>query len=107
MTAEPEGVAAGGAAAGPPDGAELPPALKPPVDPATLVHRQLLDGPFWQRIPSYAAVSEAEFLDHRWQAKNSITSVAKLLATLSDLCPQEFFRDAEEGFKRAPMSVRV
>ena len=25
---------------------------KPPVDPATLVHRDLLSGPFWQRIPA-------------------------------------------------------
>src|SRR5690242_16596983 len=104
MTGEPEAVSAAGDVAETPD---TPPALKPPVDPATLVHRQLLDGPFWQHIPAYAAVSEAEFLDHRWQAKHSITSVSKLLATLADLCPQEFFRDAEEGFKRAPMSVRV
>jgi lysine 2,3-aminomutase len=106
MTGETGAVSAAGEVAQTPE-TLLPPALKPPVDRATLVHRQLLDGPFWQQIPAYAAVSEAEFLDHRWQAKNSITSVAKLLATLSDLCPQEFFRDAEEGFKRAPMSVRV
>jgi lysine 2,3-aminomutase len=106
MTGEPEVVPAGDVATDS-DAAALPAALKPPVDPATLVHRHLLEGPFWQRIPAYAAVSEAEFLDHRWQAKNSITSVPKLLATLKGLCPDAFFHDAEEGFKRAPMSVRV
>jgi lysine 2,3-aminomutase len=84
-----------------------PPALKPPVDPATLVHRRLLDGPFWQKVPAYAGISEAEFLDHKWQAKNSITNVNKLLATVKGLVPDDFFHDAEEGFKRAPMSVRV
>jgi lysine 2,3-aminomutase len=87
------------------DGA--PPALKPPVDPRTLVHRNLVEGPFWQKVPAYAGISEAEFLDHKWQAKNSITNVAKLLATVKGLVPDDFFHDAEEGFKRAPMSVRV
>jgi len=58
-------------------------------------------------VPAYAQVSEAEFLDHRWQAKHSITNAAKLLAALEGLVPEEFFRDAAEGFKHAPMSVRV
>ena len=30
--------------------------LKPAVDPATLAHKQLQDGPFWQRIPAYRNV---------------------------------------------------
>src|SRR5262249_16309320 len=84
-----------------------PPAIKPPVDPATLVHRQLLSGEFWRRIPAYAAVSEAEFLDHRWQAKHSITNIPKLLATVSGLVSDAFVADAQRGFERAPMSVRV
>ena len=83
------------------------PALKPPVDKAELAHRDLLDGPFWKQIPSYAGVSEAEFLDHAWQAKNSITNVGKLLAAVKGLVTPEFFADAEAGFKSAPMSVRV
>ena len=80
---------------------------KPPVDPATLVHRDLLSGPFWQRIPAYANVDEATFLDHNWQAKNSITKASKLLDALQTLVSPEFNRDAEEGFTRAPMSIRV
>jgi lysine 2,3-aminomutase len=86
---------------------EPPPAQKPPVDPATLTHRTLLDGAFWQRIPAYAEVSEAEFLDHRWQAKHSITNIAKLLAAIKGLVSDAFIADAERGFERAPMSVRV
>lgn len=96
MSAEPVLVQAG-----------APPAQKPPVDPGSLVHRRLVEGPFWRHIPAYAGVSEAEFLDHKWQAKHSITNVAKLLATVKGLVPDDFFHDAEEGFKRAPMSVRV
>ena len=48
--------------------------VKPPADPRELIHRDLLDGPFWQRIPAYRDVSEQDFLDHKWQARNSITS---------------------------------
>jgi lysine 2,3-aminomutase len=81
--------------------------LKPPIDPASLRHTQLLDGPFWQRIPAYREVDEATFLDHMWQAKSSITNPQKLLATVQDLVPQSFYDDVTEGFKRAPMSIRV
>ena len=80
---------------------------KPAVDPATLAYRDLVRGPFWQRIPAYAEVTEEQFLDHNWQAKHTITNPAKLLAALQTLVSPEFIRDAEEGFKRSPMSVRV
>jgi lysine 2,3-aminomutase len=88
------------------DGA-MPPALKPPVDPATLAHRELLGGEFWRRIPAYAGVGPSEFLDHKWQAKHSITNIPKLLATVSGLVSEAFVADAQRGFERAPMSVRV
>ena len=80
---------------------------KPPVDPESLVHKQLLDGPFWQRIPAYREVDEKTFLDHHWQAKNTITNVQKLLKAVEGLVDPGFIADAEEGFKKAPMSVRV
>jgi lysine 2,3-aminomutase len=86
---------------------ETPRALKPAVDESTLVHKQVLRGTFWQKIPAYASVSEAEFLDHKWQAKNSITNVQKLLAAIGGLVSKEFIDDAAAGFARAPMSVRV
>jgi lysine 2,3-aminomutase len=81
--------------------------LKPHVDPSTLVHRQLLDGDFWQRVPAYKDVTEEQFLDHKWQARNSITKPDKLLDALPDEVPQSFFDDVAEGFRRSPMSVRV
>src|SRR3954466_1250493 len=84
-----------------------PAALRPPVSPAGLAHRELLGGEFWRRVPAYANVTEAEFLDHKWQAKHSITNVQKLLAALGPLATPEFTADAEQGFARAPMSVRV
>ena len=66
--------------------------LKPIVDPATLHHRHLLDGAFWQRIPAYRLIDEATFLDHTWQAKNSITNPQKLLQAVQDLVPHELLR---------------
>jgi lysine 2,3-aminomutase len=85
----------------------LPMALKPPVDERTLQHKQLLQGDFWRRIPAYAEVDEKTFLDHKWQSQQSITNVAKLLKALKGLVSDHFIKDAEEGFQRAPMSVRV
>jgi lysine 2,3-aminomutase len=78
---------------------------KPPSP--SLAHRDLRRGPFWQAIPAYHGVDEATFLDHAWQAKNSITKVAKLVETIQDLAPSGFVGDLESGMKRAPMSVRV
>ena len=71
--------------------------LKPHVDASTLQHRNLLDGPFWQRIPAYRTIDEATFLDHSWQAKNTITNPAKLLAAVQDLVPKSFIDDVEHG----------
>lgn len=88
-------------------GGEPVPALKPPVDPATLVHRQLLGGDFWRKIPAYRGIDEATFLDHKWQAKNTITKPDKLLEAVQDLVTPEFIADVREGFHRAPMSLRV
>lgn len=87
--------------------AALPPALKPAVDPSSLSHKDLLDGEFWRRIPAYADVDEAEFLDHRWQMKRTITKPAKLVAALQDLVPQSFIDDVSAGFAKAPMAVRI
>jgi len=81
--------------------------IKPVVDPSSLHHRHLLDGTFWQKIPAYRLIDEATFLDHSWQAKNSITNPQKLLQAVQHLVPQSFYDDVIEGFHRAPMSIRV
>lgn len=81
--------------------------LKPPVDPESLAWRDLLDGPFWHKIPAWEDIDEATFLDHRWQDKHAITSPKKLVAALKDLVTPEFLADIEAGFHRAPMSVRI
>ena len=83
------------------------PHLKDPVDASSLSHRDLLRGEFWREIPAYGGVSEPQFLDHLWQAKNSITTPKKLLAAISGLVSEAFIEDVRQGFEHSPMSVRV
>jgi len=80
---------------------------KPPVEAGALSHKELRRGTWWQRIPAYKAIDEATFLDHAWQARSSITRVAKLVEAIQELVPPGFVEDLENGMKRAPMSVRV
>ena len=82
-------------------------AKRPPADPATLAYKELRSGEWWKKIPAYKDISEEQFLDHNWQAKNSITKIEKLLSTVKELVPEDFIKDAELGIKKSPMSVRV
>ena len=81
--------------------------VKPPVDPTTLEHRDLRQGEFWRAIPAYAGVDEATFLDHIWQGRHSVKTPEELLATIGGIVDAAFLDDVREGFRRAPMAVRV
>ncbi len=81
--------------------------IKPPVDAATLEHRDLRQGEFWREIPAYREIDQATFFDHRWQARQSVKTPDELLAAIENLADPSFIADAREGFKRSPMSVRV
>jgi lysine 2,3-aminomutase len=70
-------------------------------------YKQLKQGEFWRHIPAYAEVDEATFLDHLWQQRQSVKTAEELLETIRGVCSPEFYEDAEEGFRRAPMAVRV
>ncbi|MFT7624967.1 MAG: lysine 2,3-aminomutase, partial [Myxococcota bacterium] len=72
-----------------------------------LTHRELRTDEFWRRIPAYQNVDVDTFLDHRWQAKNSITKPKKLVAALQGLASEEFIADVTAGFSKSPMAVRV
>ena len=78
-----------------------------PVDPSTLAHRDLRDGTWWQEIPAFSNVDEKTFLDHRWQMKHTITKPEKLLDAVRGVASETFLQDAAEGFRIAPMAVRV
>jgi lysine 2,3-aminomutase len=80
---------------------------KPAVDERSLTHRELRTDEFWRRIPAWRDVDAATFLSHTWQEKNAIISVDKLMAAVRELASDEFKRDVEAGFHRAPMAVRI
>lgn len=74
---------------------------------ADLRHRELVGGDFWRIIPAFSRVSREQFLDHRFQARHSITKPKALLEALSGLVSESFVEDVAAGFARAPMSLRV
>ncbi len=80
---------------------------KLPAPPEAFAHRNFRQGEFWRHIPAYREIDEATFLDHIWQGQHSVKSPDELLETIKDLVEPSFFDDAREGFKRAPMAVRV
>jgi lysine 2,3-aminomutase len=82
-------------------------AIKPPAPPEAMAHKQLLQGSFWQHIPSFAEIDEATFLDHLWQGKHSATNAEKLETILEGVVSAEFMADMRAGFHKAPMSMRV
>ena len=81
--------------------------VKPPVAAEALRHRELRDDEFWRHIPAFADVDRAQFLDYRWQMKNSVYGEDKLIETVREVAPDDWLEDAIDGFHRAPMSVRV
>ena len=84
-----------------------PPALKPPVELSTLTHREMRTDDFWRVIPAWRDIDRETFLDHRWQSKHTITNPRKLLDAVQELAPSGFVEDAVDGFRRAPMAVRI
>ncbi|MFZ4579876.1 MAG: KamA family radical SAM protein [Myxococcota bacterium] len=84
-----------------------PARVRPTAAAGSMAHGNLREGAFWQTLPAWRDVDEATFLDFRWQGRNSITRIDKLLEAIQGIAPAEFIADAEAGFANSPMSVRV
>jgi lysine 2,3-aminomutase len=70
-------------------------------------HRDLRDDEYWRVIPAYADLRADEFHEHRFQSRNSVTSLKKLREVLGRLVSEAFYRDVEQGLLRSPMSLRI
>ncbi len=81
--------------------------LKPAVSEDSFAHRQIKRGEFWRHLPAYQGIDTDTFLDHSWQARNSVTSPSRLRKALGDHVNAEFYEDVDAGFRRAPMSIRI
>jgi lysine 2,3-aminomutase len=80
---------------------------KPPAPTSQFEYQQLRQGEFWRHVPAYREIDERTFLDHLWQQKRAVKTPKELLDTIEEICSPEFYKDAEAGFARAPMAVRV
>ncbi len=85
----------------------VPEPLKEPVDRSDLEHRELDDSEFWRNVPAFRHVDMDEFLDHRFQNRNSARSPQDLKDLLRDLVSEAFLADVEEGMRQAPMAMRI
>ncbi|MEQ8423296.1 MAG: hypothetical protein RIA63_01210, partial [Cyclobacteriaceae bacterium] len=73
---------------------DIPDPNKKMVSARDINHRTFEKGLFWQHIPAFKDVTEEEFLDTKWQNKNTIHKIAKLQEFLTDLTSEEFIKDA-------------
>ena len=82
--------------------------LTPPTSALVdISHRDLRDDEYWCAIPAYADLRADEFHEHRFQSRNSVTSLKKLREVLGSVVSEAFYRDVEQGLLRSPMSLRI
>lgn len=86
---------------------EIPEPLKDPVTRNDLRHRRFDDSEFWRAIPRFEDVSFEEFIDFKFQNRNSVTSAKQLDEFLEGLVETEFLEDVREGMAQAPMNMRL
>jgi lysine 2,3-aminomutase len=73
----------------------------------SLAHRDLREGDYWRAIPAYADTTAAEFGDHRWQQRQTVTNVRQLRDTLGTIVAETFYEDLAAGIAAAPMALRI
>ncbi len=89
------------------DEVPVPEPLKDPVGRSDLEHRELDDSEFWREIPAFRHVDVDEFMDHRFQNRNSARSPQDLKDLLRGRVSDAFLEDVEEGMRQAPMAMRI
>lgn len=72
-----------------------------------LEHRFFDDTPFWREIPAFREISEAEFLDWRFQMKNTVTRFEQLVEIVGGITDDLFLLDVQRGLEIAPMPMRL
>ena len=70
-------------------------------------HREFREDEFWREIPGWQGVSAAEFADHTWQSRNSVTKIKQVKQLLGDRISASFIEDLIAGQVRTPMNIRI
>ncbi len=65
------------------------------------------DTEFWRNIPAWNEIDSKTFGDHRWQQRNSITTLARIRETLGDLVSSALIDDIDAGLMRTRMNLRL
>jgi hypothetical protein len=86
---------------------EIPEPLKDPVEPDDLDHRRFRATAFWKKVPAFANVDVEEFLDYRFQNRNSVTNVDQLAKVVGEIVDPRFLEDVRAGLGAAPMQMRL
>ena len=86
---------------------EVPDPIKDPVPKEEITHRKFDGGTFWHKIPAFGKTDEEEFLDWKFQNKNTVRTVDQLEEAVRDLVDSDFLDDVREGMRLAPMNVRL
>ncbi len=85
----------------------IPNHIKDFVGAEELKHREFLQGSFWEKIPVFRGVSPEEFMDIKFQNKNTVRKVSKLEELTKGLVDPKFIEEVKEGIKRAPMNLSI
>ncbi|NJN27450.1 MAG: KamA family radical SAM protein [Cyclobacteriaceae bacterium] len=71
------------------------------------VHRIFRKDAFWQKIPAFAKVTEAEFLDVKFQNKFTVRKLDRLEELIHGLVEPAFIEDVRQGMEEAPMNLSI
>ena len=68
---------------------------------------QLDDTEFWRYIPAWSEIDSKTFGDHRWQQRNSITTLTRIREILGELVGSTLIDDIDAGLMRTRMNLRL
>lgn len=62
---------------------------------------------FWNAIPAWEYIGREEFSDYKWQLKNSIHSLDRIVSLLSSIVDPIFLADIRSGLEKSAMNIRI
>jgi lysine 2,3-aminomutase len=86
---------------------DIPDHIKDSVPYNELKHRDFIDGAFWTKIPAFQNVGEEEFLDTKFQNRNTVRKVETLEKLIHGVVDHRFIQDVKRGMQNAPMNLSV
>ncbi len=86
---------------------KIPEPIKEPVSQDLLEHRYFIKSEFWKKMPAFKDITEEEFLQSKFQNRNTVRKVKKLKELTEGLVDPKFIADVEKGMESAPMNLSI